>query len=159
MNDCDLFYSIAQSARAEQVRYNKELELRAVGTLGIAATMVVVAALVMKDSPVEGLSGLPTVCCFFAGELGLSFCLTAFFSIWTLWPRHWERRPEPTDLARHLRLEVRAGLVEWAAESVIKSLDANKKIIHEKQGASKWGLLCGCWQALMLILLTISTKI
>ena len=125
MEKTELYYQVAHTHLVEQDHRNSQLESKATSILVIAATLVGVAAIVLKDFSASA-SDLSRTDLGFAAAVLLSFFVTVGFAIAALRVRTFDRRPVLGTFATHLSGDYESTkLVEWVGDEFAHSVEHN----------------------------------
>lgn len=140
MNTEELYYQVAHSHQLDQDDRNRQLEIKASGTLALAVALIGIGAVVWTDLSTKD---VPTAAWLFALGLGLSFLAVAIAAFGVLRPRVWDRAPELERFSENIvegRFEGSA-LIEWVGDQFSKNISSNEAIIEAKASTLTWAML------------------
>ena len=132
MSKYDLYYQIALSQYQEQHRRSAGFDSRAVGVMGIAATLGGITAVILKD-----FSG-PSPLAWWSIAIALAVAGVLLGAVRSalkaLSPRKWSISPDPIELASHLHSpDYQAkGLTEWVGDELAQSITYNEAVLVAK---------------------------
>ena len=139
MNKINLYYEVAHSQLQEQDRRNGEFGGKAVGIMGVSASLLGINALVLRLSA-PGAQGLSAIEIGVGVALLLSFLATFTLCLSVVRTRSWLRSPRLKDFAHHLRDYEDEALTEWIGDQYRRSVEHNEGILSRKADLLSWGL-------------------
>lgn len=154
MDKDDLYYQIASNKLTEQYQRGRGFDSRAVGIMGLSATVGGIAAVVLKDFTGTATSGEADVAV--AIVLAMSVLATMLCSILALRPRkEWRHDPELGKLSSQMRNWDEVVTLRKVSLAMRDAITANNDILSDKGKhvvAAGWFLMVS---ALCLIVLGI----
>ncbi len=160
MDKFELYYQVAFSHLLEQDQRNRDLEIKASGTLGVGVAIVGLAALVIADFSTSSSLRLSAYTFLSLAALGIMFVGVFVCTIYTLWVRSgWDRRPDPEELAENLSKFNDNELAEWVGDGISKAYKINEKNLVGKANAIRLGMTALSAETVFLALLAITTRL
>ena len=151
MNKYDLYYQVTLEKLQNQEALHTEFGTKASNMLAFGAALIGVGAVALNISESDSTPSAALLVVFFL--LLLSFLSTAFWSLYTLWPRPWEHSPEASKFAEHLDSYDDSVLTEWVGDEYRRSVTSNLSVLDKKAKALRWGMVSLAGEALMVAVL------
>ena len=159
MDGTMIYYQIALSQLDEQEERNRATEAKMSGLIGVAAMLVGIAVIVLKDfsnAPPATLSG-PTL--WLAGAIAVTFVVVLGFGVDVLRPRKWRRDPDLKKFAKYLQeYEDTTKWDEWAGDQARNAVEANEELLNGKLTSVTRAIVALAVLVLLLVALTVVTR-
>lgn len=158
MNTEELYYQVASAHQLDQDDRNRQLELKASGTLGVAVALMGIGAVILTDFST---ADVPTAAWLFALGLGLAFLAVAIAAFDVLWPRTFSRAPNLEQFSKHIEEGSfeESTMVEWIGDQFSANINSNEPIIIAKAKALNLAMLILVVQAGMLAALAAALRL
>ena len=151
MNKYDLYYQVTLEKLQNQEALHTEFGTKASNILTFGAALIGVGAVVLRFSESDPTPSATLFSAFIL--LMLAFLSTAFWSLYSLWPRYWEHSPEAGKFAGHLGSYDDNVLTEWVGDEYRRSVESNLSVLGKKANALKWGMVSLAGEAVMVAFL------
>ena len=158
MDKAELYYQVAHSHLQEQDQRNRDFDMKAIGVIGVSATLAGIAAIVLKDfsGASTDLSTLPIALTIF---VGITFLAAFCFGLNTVRPGKWRRDPNLNDFASHLPDYADDVLIEWAGDQFRNAVEKNDAALKMKATSVLCAIIALFFLAAALIALAVSVRI
>lgn len=151
MDKYDLYYQVTLEKLHNQETLHTEFGNKASSMLTFGAALIGVGAVVLGFSEIDPNSSTTLYATFIL--LMLAFLFTAYWSLYSLWPRDWEHSPNAVRLAEHIASYGDDVLTEWVGDEYGRSVESNRSVLEKKANALRWGMMGLAGEAFLVAVL------
>ena len=132
MLKAELYYHVAHAHRQEQDQRNRDFDLKAAGSLGIATTITGMGAILLNGFLNSSSREMTTLSLVFIALSALVYICTLGCGLLAMRLREWRFDPDLSKFAAYLPDYGDEAFVEWAGDQFKNSAESNSKVLARK---------------------------